>query len=266
MNRKLRLSLLLVVFILLIASLVYLSSYKKLGISPISAPISDEDLANGNYVVYQFEGSQVESGVEVVSNNTAIVNLDLLNLGNYSGIVRSSSENKQFSFQIGNNVILIPEGESRKVDINNDGRYDILVTPQEIVNGEVRFILKSIDENIGFFQDINLKVESSVDQLQSSIRKQAWLIFAIVVALAAYVLYVIMASHILPKMHVEKIMAREDPLKIIRYMLDEIKKSQSDKFKVSRLTSRLGHFYDYLPTEVQEKALKQIKGIERYIN
>ena len=59
---------------------------------------------------------------------------------------------------------------------------------------------------------------------------------------------------------------REDPMDLIEFLMEEIKKSEKKSpSKTSVLVSRLKHFYEYLPEKEKKEALR-ISGLQKYIN
>jgi hypothetical protein len=252
MDRKLRLALLIVVFVIIAFGIAYFSPYRADKISPISAPVE-------NYPAFTINSSDSDVAQETIKSNEARLNISVPNIGEYQGIVTSSPETKEFSFQIGKRTVSIPEGGAQKIDVNDDGTYDLLISPEKISTGEIVFLVKTINEPVPFADTLNAGINAVLKQ-------QAGIIFILLILLLIYVSYHLIANHFLPWFRIRKMKDREDPVNMFKGLVKDIQKTDADLGDYPKLTAKLKHFYEYMSKEDQKRVLKEIKEIERYIN
>jgi len=125
---------------------------------------------------------------------------------------------------------------------------------------------KSIDEKVGFIDSINSNFESAIAKLEKTVKMQSLLIFSIILLLFVAVLVYSIKALIIPMVRERRMKAREDPVKMLRYLIRQLKESPRDKEKAEKIYARMKHFYKYLSDEEKKKVHEKIESIERYIN
>jgi hypothetical protein len=260
MHRKMRLMFLLVAFVVIVGAISYFYPYWANGLSPISTSMNADRILRDREQI-QITSQQLSMGEPIyTTGNAAVINVSVPNYGNYEGIVTGSADTQELSVQIADKVYTLGKGETKLIDINNDGVYDLEVVPEEISNGKLGFTMKKIEQKATTYQSFK-------DKLYSLFQKQSWLVLLVLVLLLGQVVYNLVSNHLMPWLALRKLKEREDPTDVLQYMLDQIRiaERRGDNLKVGNLVGRLQHFFDYLPEDVQKKALK-MKDIERYIN
>jgi hypothetical protein len=143
-----------------------------------------------------------------------------------------------------------------------------------LVSVSISYILSSIIFNLGsnsINYQVGLSEENSSElnqsqEEQSALTKQSAYVLVFLFLILVYLIYHIIYIELAPWFKMRAMKKREDPLELVEYLIAEIKKSErKSPSKSSVLISRLKHFYDYLPEEEKQEALK-ISGLKKYLN
>lgn len=163
--------------------------------------------------------------------------------------------------------ILLTIGETKKLDLNREGKYKLSLTLKSI-DDNVKIQVQTIDENIGTTSLIENQFKETIEKLQTSSKRQLYLIiFNLVIIILGIIIYLLI-TYLPPKLKMKKIEERETPSDILVILIKELKKAikKKNKEKVNSTRKRIKHLYKYMDKEERKKIKTKIDDIEKYIN
>lgn len=234
------------VLLLAIFSLIYLSPNQN--ISKMTSFINPF-----NQKTINLTEEQLNSGESVTLENETYLNL---NIGDKDYIVGAykPQNNTIIELIVNNKTYILNSLDERKIDLDNDGFYELSITPEN----KSSIVLQTTKEKI----NIRDKFISGMSN-QFSDSTLILLIFLVLILTLITLAYIIVGRYLKGIFVKRKISERKDPKDIFNELAEEIKASNGKKAK--DLYQKMKNFYNYMDEDEKKKFKPKLISLERYI-
>ena len=265
-NKKVVLSVVLVVWVL---ALIFTFYYLYNVYSDITMPQSAGAKLSSQYVEL-YTMSPIASDKLIIGGDIEVLQGDVIPVNvkgdDYSiKIFEINNTGNKVDMTVNNFLFFsLKNSESKKLDLNGDNSYDLLITLKGINEEKANVFIKSIDEKkaVGDRLDEALATIKQNSAIQSRLIILISLLFIIIL-----VLYFI-KTYLIPTINLKKRTAREKPTSAMNYLLDEFNdaKKSNDNKKAKRIANKAQSLYKHLPESDKKNYKSNIKSMERYLN
>lgn len=164
---------------------------------------------------------------------------------------------KRISFALRDERYYILLSEEKKVDLDNDNNYDLLIRIESVSSEGAKIYISKINESVNAGDYFDNSIEKSLKKLEDDYKNKlnvSLLVFAFFLFLLT--LYMIIA-YLIPYIKYNRIMARERPSDALEYLLMEFERAyrNRDMEKASSISGRISHMYEHL-SETQKNLFK----------
>jgi hypothetical protein len=265
-KKKMVVSIVLIVwFLALVFTFYYLYTVYNSITTPTSIPAKLNSQSIELYSLSPFGSDELNTGGEVSITKGDIIPLTVKNVDysikfydiNYTSNSIELIINDFLSFSI-------KPLENKKLDLDGDNYYDLLIILKDINNGKANLYIKSIYEkkDVGDRLDEALLTIKQNSAIQSKVIILVGLFFIIIL-----VLYYIKA-YLAPAINLKRRTAREKPSSVMNYIIGEFnnsKRAGNDK-DARKIANRAISLYKHMNDDEKREFRSNIKTMERYIN
>jgi hypothetical protein len=260
-KRKVVISIVLAVWIL---ALIFTFYYLYNIYSDITAPNSIPAKLNSQYVeIYTlspFSPNKLILGGNVEVTKGDIIPLSVKNEDYSLKVFEINSSDNKVDLIVNNFLYFsLKNSETKKLDLNGDNYYDIMLTLKDISNSKATLFIKSINEKKAVEDKLNealFTIKQSSD-IQSKLVILISLIFIIIL-----VLYFI-KSYLAPAISLKRRTAREKPTSVLDYLLDEFDNSKraGNNKDARKIINKAKNLYRHMPDEDKRRFTSRMKKI-----
>lgn len=255
------------ILITLFFLIVFLRNYPSSGISTY---------VPGNLEERGIEFSRIELTEQEIQNKISLN----VNIGTIINLEKNQKKHKLLIADIDlkkekinilldeKSLISLSSYEEKKINLNSDSFYDLVVSTEKIEFGKVTLSLKSIKEEIGIIELLDAKIGNLFMTMENDYKIILNIIIIILLILLIVLVYYLINSFVLPEWKLQKKIEKSQPLDAFDFLKKEIKSSlkEGNKNKAKSLYSRLKNLQNNLSEKEKKKVSSQLKEIESYIN
>jgi len=154
--------------------------------------------------------------------------------------------------------------ETKKLDLNGDNYYDLLLTLKSVGDDKATLFLRTINEKRAISDSLD-EALSTIKQnsaMQSRLMILIFLIFIIIL-----VLYLI-KFYLAPAIGYKRKMAREKPANVMDYLLTEFDKEKkiNNEKNARKIATKINSLYEHMTNSDKENYSNKIKNVKKYLN
>jgi len=157
----------------------------------------------------------------------------------------------------------IGTGEEKKLDLNNDGVYDVAVRVSSVSDRRV---------SLSFSQDNTRKslssgVSSSLDRFNENTALQTNLLILVALIVLLVFLFIVIKVYIMPKVEEKKKQARKSELETFEDFYEKFQEYQSkgNMTKAKLIYKKISHLYRYMTESDKKKVQSKVDKMIKYL-
>jgi hypothetical protein len=151
-------------------------------------------------------------------------------------------------------------GKEKRLELDDDGSYDISIQPVTITSSEASLYLISISEEIGILDSFYAKI----GDLNNALRRQLVLIIGLIVIIFLMLFYYFYRNYLFPFIKIRKAKSIKKESDLFYEILEKLKTTEN-KEEREELVGRAKNLYKYLSDNEKRKISSCMIKIERYI-
>jgi hypothetical protein len=253
-----------IILIVGIVVLVYISNHGRGGVSPINyfASIGENNSFESSNVILLTE-NQLENSQGIDLTKGEIVKFSFINNSYYFTITEINLLQKRIGFLLGDNKIYLDLYSSKKIDLNRDGYYDILVGVDSLNSLSAKVNFKKINEKSSIGDSVDTQINNALENAEQNYALEFNLIIIILAILLFLLALYLIKKYAIPMIRLRNASARQKPADALNYLIDEFERAnlKGDKESSKKLKIRILHLYGHL----SEKDRKNYRNMVRKI-
>jgi hypothetical protein len=257
----------LAVLFLCIVVLFLVLNYNNTKASENIGPMDEDSTAL--YSLYKVEPNDFNAGQTLEFLEGDVASISIKN-EDYSFKVLSLNAAENRADLVVNNFLFfyLNGNEEKKLDVNSDDYYDILVKMESMTDGKAKIMFKAINERRGIIEIVDSRIDGVLEKLEKNYKIQSSLIVLILFVLLVLLVLYIIKFHLIPSMQISKMTKKHKNSEVIDLLIIEFNESKNkkEKEKARRILFRIKHLLEYMSEEEKGKYESKIKNMERYIN